>query len=257
VKPEFDSYAAYYDLLYGDKDYAAEAAYVAGRLRQYTPDVSHVLELGCGTGMHAHELALLGFDVTGIDISPAMCARAEGRRKAQPHSVAERLAFRAGDLRTMRLGRTFDAVIALFHVMSFQATLEDLHAAFRTAAVHLEPGGVFLFDFWYGPAVLAQRPEPRMKHIQYEGGVLTRASVPHHDMSRNTVRVEYTITVSDHGRDVVAIEESHTLRYWFPADLTAASAGLFREISTYAWLTRSPADTTAWSAVQVLSRLPD
>ena len=59
----------------------------------------------------------------------------------------------------LRLAGTFDAVIALFHVVSYQTTEHDLRATFATAARHLNPGGVLLFDVWHGPAVLAQQPE--------------------------------------------------------------------------------------------------
>ena len=50
----FDAYARYYDLLYCDKDYAAEAGYVANHIRKLLPHTTHILELGCGTGAHAN-----------------------------------------------------------------------------------------------------------------------------------------------------------------------------------------------------------
>ena len=53
MNPAFDTYARYYDLLYRDKDYAGEAAYVASHIRQHAPEAARILELGCGTGAHA------------------------------------------------------------------------------------------------------------------------------------------------------------------------------------------------------------
>jgi len=47
----FALYARYYDLLYADKDYAGEAAYVAGLIRQRLPGATRILELGSGTGI--------------------------------------------------------------------------------------------------------------------------------------------------------------------------------------------------------------
>ena len=75
----FDAYAAYYDLLYRDKDYAGEAAYVHGLIRRYAPGARDILELGCGTGRHAEALMDLGFRVTGVDRSGEMVARARER----------------------------------------------------------------------------------------------------------------------------------------------------------------------------------
>jgi SAM-dependent methyltransferase len=70
----FDLYAAYYDLLYGSKDYSAEADHVLGLLPTGT---RALLELGCGS--HALALARRGLVVDGVDLSPAMVARAAQR----------------------------------------------------------------------------------------------------------------------------------------------------------------------------------
>ncbi|HEY4744175.1 MAG TPA: class I SAM-dependent methyltransferase, partial [Desulfuromonadaceae bacterium] len=154
----FDQYARYYDLLYRDKDYAAEADFVAGLLLAHAPEARTLLELGCGTGRHAEFLARQGFAVHGVDRSEGMLADAGRRRENLPDDVRGRLAFSPGDARDVRLGRHFDAVVSLFHVMSYMAEGRDLEHAFATARAHLAPGGVFLFDFWYGPAVLSDRP---------------------------------------------------------------------------------------------------
>nr|MBA2706707.1 SAM-dependent methyltransferase [Gemmatimonadaceae bacterium] len=53
----FGSYSRYYDLLYRDKDYAAESAYVASLLAVHAPGARSILEIGCGTGAHAAELS--------------------------------------------------------------------------------------------------------------------------------------------------------------------------------------------------------
>ena len=63
-----------------------------------------------------------------------------------------------GDIRSVRLGRRFDAVISLFHVMSYQILDSEVAAVLDTAACHLAPGGLLLFDVWHGPAVLFQGP---------------------------------------------------------------------------------------------------
>ena len=67
--PNFEKYSAFYDLLYRDKDYAAEADYVAERIRSVVPDARSILEFGSGTGRHGRLLAAMGFDVHGIERS--------------------------------------------------------------------------------------------------------------------------------------------------------------------------------------------
>lgn len=68
----FNEYASYYDLLYRDKDYESEAAYINSLLQKYRPDAKSILELGCGTGRHASLLAEQGYHVLGLDQSEEM-----------------------------------------------------------------------------------------------------------------------------------------------------------------------------------------
>lgn len=63
-------YAAYYDMLYRNKDYGAEADYVAGLLRDDGVSGGRLLDVGCGTGRHLACMAERGFSVSGADRSP-------------------------------------------------------------------------------------------------------------------------------------------------------------------------------------------
>ena len=160
----FADYARYYDLLYRDKDYAAEAEYVAGLIRKFHPSAGSILELGSGTGIHASLLAEKGFTVHGIERSPEMLARSQALAENRA-AGDDRLTFTTGDIRDVWLNKRFEAVIALFHVISYQTTNNDVTAAFETARHHLNSSGIFIFDVWYGPAVLTERPVVRIKRM--------------------------------------------------------------------------------------------
>ena len=212
----FDVYARYYDLLYRDKDYAGEADYVASRIREHAPQAQRILELGCGTGAHAEQFARMGYTIHGVDLSESMLARAEARKASLSHDVAARLSFGPGDARTVRTGETYDVIISLFHVMSYQSTNADLEAAFRTAALHLESDGIFLFDFWYGPAVLTQKPEVRVKRLEDDMIKVTRIAEPVMRPNENAVDVNYTVFIEYKATGVVEqLTESHRMRYLF------------------------------------------
>ena len=131
MKQLFDSYANYYDLIYEDKDYAAEVDYIVTHIHKDLPKAKHILELGCGA--HAEHLAQRGYTVHGVDMSEEMLSRAEVRKAGLPADVASRLSFGLGDVRTLRTGKVYDVVISLFHVMSYQLSNDDLTAAFDTA----------------------------------------------------------------------------------------------------------------------------
>ena len=309
----FGDYGRYYDLLYADKDYAAEAQYVASLLERFritpcsklqTPN-SRILEFGCGTGKHARLLAEMGYEVTGIERSAEMAEEAgsreqgagSGKRKARskergaesgepgnaspdvvqlgrtglptrqdgsgepsyntPTRGAEG-SFRCllGDIRTTDLGQTFDAVISLFHVVSYQTTNEDVAAVFENAARHLDADGVFLFDVWYAPAVLTLQPAIRVKRVENEEVHLTRIAEPTLLPDQNCVRVDYTLfaqRLADGYIDQCA--ESHLMRYFSTPEIRALAERYGFDVACdQEWLTGKPADTSTWGVCYVLRK---
>ncbi|RYG29442.1 MAG: class I SAM-dependent methyltransferase [Burkholderiales bacterium] len=253
----FDAYAAYYDLLYRDKDYAAEAAYVAALVRSRRPGAVRILELGCGTGAHAEHLVRLGFEVVGVDLSEPMLVQARARRDALPAELSRRLSFGPGDVRTLRLGERFDAVISLFHVISYQTSNDELDCAFSTAAEHLGQDGVFLFDYWYGPAVLTQRPSVRVRRIEGEQARVQRIAEPDIDTETNVVMVNYSVSVEDRANGATyALVESHPLRYLFLPEIDRLASGLFVRPQHFGWMKDERPNDGDWAAVTLLERAP-
>ena len=109
-----------------------------------------MLDLGCGTGGHAVPLAERGYDVVGVDRSPDMLQRAMQRGSSAR--------FQLGEIGSLDLGETFDAVLLMFAVLGYQVGNADVQAALATARRHLHTTGLLFADLWYGPAVLAERP---------------------------------------------------------------------------------------------------
>lgn len=188
----FVTYARYYDLLYRDKDYAGEVEYVVRTIRSAVPDARCILELGCGTGRHGRLLASNGFQVHGIERSSEMLALAQAELRRASEAIGS-FSCSLGDARRVKLERSFDAVIALFHVVSYQTTDSDLKDTFAAASHHLVSGGVFLFDVWHGPAVLVQEPEQRVKTVIDNDLEIVRTARPYHDAKQNSVKVAYEV----------------------------------------------------------------
>lgn len=216
----FKRYAAYYDLLYRDKDYRAEVDYIAGLLERHAPGCRRVLELGSGTGRHAALLAEGGYSMHCVDASEQMLAMARERLKDLPDEIADRLEVHAGDARTYRAGRQFDAVISLFHVASYQVENEDLLAMFATAAMHLQDGGVFVFDCWYGPAVISDRPVVKTLETENDALHVSRHTTPVMHAESNTVDVNFRVTITDkHDSTQEELAELHRMRYLFTPEV--------------------------------------
>ncbi len=250
----FDAYAAYYDLLYQDKVYVDEAQFVRDLLNKHGVEAGHILELGCGTGKHAEHLARLGYGVHGVDMSPAMV---ESANASKPANLAERLEFAVGDVRDVRVGKPFDAVISLFHVASYQTTNADLSAMFQTAAAHLGPDGVFLFDCWYGPAVLTDRPVVRIKRMYNDAVEVLRIAEPVMHPNENIVDVNYTVQVTQKGKEGVSeVREKHRMRYLFApeVELLLGQTGM-RLVEQVEWLSGKPTGFESWAATFVAVRV--
>lgn len=126
----FRAYARYYDLMYREKPYSAEAAYVVDLALRHGCSVESLLELGVGTGGHAVHFLDLARRVDGVDVSTEMLVAAEARRRTLPQTSADRLSLHHGDVRDVRLNRRFSLIVSMFHVMSYQCRNEHIMAAF-------------------------------------------------------------------------------------------------------------------------------
>lgn len=218
----FNAYSRYYDLLYRDKDYAAEVEYIDRLLQLNGAAGSELLEFGSGTGKHGRLLAQRGYRVTGIERSADMVAQAE---------QVDGFQCQVGDISTVQLGRTFDAVLSLFHVISYQVSNESVQAVFARAAEHLTPGGLFIFDVWYSPAVYALRPSVRVKRLEGEGLRVTRIAEPEIYSNENRVDVNYQIFAEEQANgEVEMLSETHPMRHFSlpELDLFAEMSGLER-----------------------------
>jgi len=246
----FAGYSRYYDLLYRDKDYSAEALYISELIRTHAPDAASIMEIGCGTGAHAAELAGMGYSVAGVDMSPGMLEAAETRCRDLSPDLQSKLSFTTGDARSVRLGQKFDAVISLFHVMSYQTSNADIAAAFETAETHLKPGGVFVFDCWYGPAVLRQWPAVTRKHLSDESTMIDRIAEPVIHPNTNVVDVNYTVTVTDRATGTTEeLRETHHMRYLFSPEIEAAlSVAGMTMIDSRAWMSEERPGFDSWGA---------
>ena len=160
----FSNYAHYYNLLYNDKDYKGEADYVDKLMQKYNPGARSILNLGCGTGNHDSHFSKKGYTVTGVDISEEMLIQARDKMKKFKYAKSNP-SFSKGDIRELRLKQKFDTVVSLFHVASYMNTNKDVLNFLETARFHLKEKRIFIFDFWYGPAVLANMPSVRIKRF--------------------------------------------------------------------------------------------
>jgi len=114
-----------------------------------------ILDLPCGQGRHAIELASRGYDVTGVDLSPFMLKVAEERARA----AGVRARWLAGDMRAPIAGEKFDVVLNLFTSLGYFADAADDRRVVSAAAAMLVPEGRFVLEMINGERVMARFQE--------------------------------------------------------------------------------------------------
>lgn len=210
----FQRYSLYYDLLYKDKNYREEIRYVTALIERYSPRKSRsIADFGCGTGIHARYLSDLGYVVHGVDRSEDMIRIAHKKGD-------ENLVFSTGDITSINLEKKFDVVVSLFHVFSYITKNQDIDHLLENVSRHLESKGLFIFDCWYGPAVLTERPEDRIKKLEDDEIVVNRYAKPVMYPNDDVIDVNYDIIIKEKKRDLTErISEIHTMRYFFKPEL--------------------------------------
>lgn len=240
----FKDYSRYYNVLYKEKDYQGEVNYIDALIRKYADGpVQTIIDLGCGTGKHDRFLAEKGYQITGVDLSEDMLAIAR-------QSGIAGAGFYQGDIRSVRLDKKFDVVLSLFHVISYQLSGQDLQQAFNTAKEHLKPGGIFIFDFWYGPGVITDKPTQRKKEAEDDTLKITRYTTPVMHPNDNIVDVQFDVDIMDKKTgQSFQLKEIHRMRYLFMPELRQLldNAG-FSILNEEEWLSGKIPGFNSWNA---------
>jgi SAM-dependent methyltransferase len=188
--------ADWYPLLSIPTDYEEEASIFVAALDELAPrPIRTMLELGCGGGANASFMKHR-YDMTLTDLSPRMLDQS---KKINPE-----LEHIEGDMRTLRLRRTFDAVF-VHDAIAYMTTEDDLAAAIETASVHCASPGIALF-------VPDETVENYRRHAysnEHTDGDRTLRYIAHTDDIVGTmIRTRFTITMRE-GEDERVVHDDH------------------------------------------------
>jgi SAM-dependent methyltransferase len=191
--------APWFHLLTAPEDYAAEAERYRSLIVGAAPGARTLLELGSGGGNNASHLKK-HFSCTLSDISPQMLALSRTVNPDCEHVL--------GDMRTVRLGRTFDAVF-VHDAVAYMATENELRDCLGTAYAHTRPGGVALFV----PDYTRETFRPRTSHGGHDGAdgrslrYLEWSTDP--DPADTAYEVDYAVVLREPGQDSRVVHDHH------------------------------------------------
>ena len=194
----YDELIPWYRLIDPPEDHRDEAASYQAALERAVPSAETLLDIGSGGGHNAVHLKRR-FRCTLADLSEGMLALS---RELNPECEHVQ-----GDMRTLRLARTFDVVLVHDAVM-YMTTEEDLLASLTTAFVHTRPGGAAVF----APDCLRDTFSEQSNLLEAEDGRRAIRGVEWSwdpDPNDTVMSVEYAFLLRD-GKDVRAVHDRHT-----------------------------------------------
>jgi SAM-dependent methyltransferase len=198
-----------------------------------------ILELAAGSGRITVPLAADGYDVAGVDLDPAMLARARAAADAAGIEVARRVRLLEGDARTIRLADAGTYRLAMIPLNSIflMGTRADQAAAVGTLAAHLAPGGLAVLDAWLPDADDLARYDGRLllEWVRTEPGsgrTVTKTGSATYDPAAGVVRLTTIFEEGPQGASAVRWVRSDRLRLVGPEELAAfaVAAGLEMEM---------------------------
>jgi ubiquinone/menaquinone biosynthesis C-methylase UbiE len=242
--------ARLYDEFYAAKPYPEEARFVSRCLAEAgVPPGGRILDLACGTGGHALELAALGYAVVGVDRAEGMLE--EARRKASERGLE--VEFLCQDLRQLDVGEgTYDDAVCLFDSLGYLLTDDDISEALRRVNRSLKPGGAFIVEAWHEAAMLSAYDKVRVRRLALPSGEVVRISETDVDVESQSATVSYTIFRQAPDGRWDCVREEHRNRFFMQRDLARLleASGLipYRWLSGYA---DEPITMETWHLVAI------
>lgn len=141
----YTNFAAFYDALTQNVEYEKRAARLHFLIRKYLQtDTEGTLltDLACGTGTMSEALARLGYDVIGVDASPAMLSAAMDKKMQSGLPIQ----YLCQDMRELDMFGTIDVTVCTLDSLNHLLSLADVQRVFDRVSLFAQPGGLFLFD---------------------------------------------------------------------------------------------------------------
>ncbi len=242
----YQGLAPIYDYVMRHVDYDEWAAFIRDVFARYAPETKHLIDLACGTGNVSSELSLLGFSITGADLSESMVRIAQEKAALRGDDST----FVQRDLRALSGLGLFEGAVCMYDSFNYLLELEDIDETLSQVVGILQPGGLFVFD------VCTER-----NSLTYFGDMHDRESGPGFTYERHSyydtdVRLQHNDFEIRFEGDETLYEESHVQRIYRLTDIEQRiKASPFELVDLLAEFTFNPGSEKA-DRVHYILRAP-
>ncbi len=199
----FATIAPYYDTLMSFVNYPSWVAHITKIIQLSQVQEKMILDLACGTGVCLELWAKNGYQVIGLDRSPAMLRICQEKFRGQDNVLLIN-----GDMRSFRLARQMPVITCLYDSLNYLLTESELLGCFRSIHDALQSDGVFIFDM---NTIHSLRDEWGNNSFQRRDQGLFSIWSNHYNPIENLSSLNITLHVRRNGQEIM-LKEFHQER---------------------------------------------
>ena len=241
----FKKSSQYYDLLYRNKNYSKESNFINKFIKKEFKKNIDILEIGCGTGRHAQELAKSKFNLYCIDPSKDMIKIAKKKNKKK------NIIFKHTTFENLKIKKKFDVSLSLFHVINYFDSLNKIKKFFDLNHKFLKKNGVLFFDFWHGDGVEKDPPKKSLKIYKNRNLNISRFASTDISLKKKQAIINYNYEIFSK-KKMIKFSEKHKLRYLFKEYIKKFSSKKFKILKIGKWMTLDKIQKKDWLGYAIL-----
>jgi len=246
------NYSAIYDFLYTQKNYIRETNLIKKILKKYFPNSKSLLDLGCGTGQYSNLMTKLNLNVVGVDRSSSMLKIAKKKYKKN-----KKLSFVKSNIKNINLQDKFDIISALFHILSYHISNNEIDKFFSKSNSHLKKNGIIIFDFWYEDGVYNLQSPLRVREINNSTYKILRITISKWYKKINQIfDIHNLIVLNKKNKKISKFSEIHKMRYFNLKQIKKKLVeNNFKFLESFDLQSGKPVNSRSWGALVVAKKL--
>jgi len=250
----FKNYASYYDDIYKKKTYIKEVKFLASILK-FQKDKSY-FDYGCGTFEHSIKLLNKVKKIVGIDYSKSMIeiSREKIKKIKKLQKIKTKIEICEKNITDFKYKKKLEGGYCLFHVFSYLRTNKEIKKFFFNLKNNLKPESLFLFDYWYLPALNFQGVRNSKKIFKNRGYKILKL-VNSKKVKKNIVQVNYDFEIYKKKKIIKKFKETHVMRAFDLKEIKKLVGPNFKIIKNYSGFENKQPSKKRWDCSTLIMKI--